>query len=121
MSDNEVISVIVSLMVILPIAIVLIVNLLSYYNNKNKFKLLSDALDSSQMSPEILDKLVTPPGKKSSGNGLLNSGIILVGFGIGLSILLWVEAGFTHACVGCLFIFTGAGIVAAHYLGKKKA
>ena len=113
--------IIVALMVILPIAIVLIVSLVNYYNNKNKFKLLSDALGSSQISPEILDRLVAPPVKKNNVNGLLNAGVIVVGFGVGLSILLWVEAGFIHACVGCLFIFTGAGIIAAHYLGKKKS
>lgn len=121
MSDNEVIGLIMTLMVACSVLIVLIVNLFNYFNNKNKFRLLSDALDSSQLSPDVIDRLVNPAPRKGSGNGLLNAGLILAGFGVGLGILLWVEAGFSHACVGCLFIFTGVGMLASHYLVKKKS
>lgn len=109
--------VIVFCVVVLPIAIVLIVNVCNYFNWKNKCRVIEKALELQQVSPEILEKLMP---EKRRGNGLLVAGLILLGFGIGLGILCWAESGIKELTVGGMFVFTGIGMIAAHYLTKPK-
>lgn len=110
--------VIIFCVVVLPIAIVLIVNVCNYFNWKNKCRVIEKALELQQVSPEILEKLMP---EKRRGNGLLIAGLILLGFGIGLGILCWVESSIKEAvAVGAMFVFTGIGMIAAHYLTKPK-
>lgn len=105
------------MVVVLPVLIVLIVNVCSYFNRKNMYRVIERALETQQVTPEILEKLVP---EKKSGNGLLISGLIILGFGIGLGILCWVESGIKELAVGALFVCTGVGFIAAHYLTKSK-
>ncbi len=114
----------ICLLVVLPIAIVLTVNLCNYFVQRQRIGLLKKALEVDGVTPELIDKLL-PQQKKlpeRDGSGLFTVSLVLIGLGIALSVLLKSAYSWGHASYGLFLLLPGIGLLISYFFlfGKNK-
>ena len=106
----------------LPVLIIFCVSIFGYLDKKNKLKVIEKAVDNNfAITPEMLEALSpATKEKKEDINNYMIASLILIGIGIGLSILIYFNAGsMANASVGAIPLFIGIALLVIWLIRRK--
>lgn len=106
----------------LPVLIIFCVSIFGYLDKKNKLKVIEKAVDNNfAITPEMLEALSpATKEKKEDINNYMIASLILIGIGIGLSILIYFNAGsMANASVGAIPLFIGIALLVIYLIRRK--
>lgn len=107
----------------LPVLIIFCVSIFGYLDKKNKLKVIEKAVDNNfAITPEMLEALSpATKEKKEDINNYMIASLILIGIGIGLSILIYFNTGcvIERATVGAIPLFIGIALLVIWLIRRK--